>query len=391
VTLGEGNDGPEALSGIDRTAPRRTPLHDLHLALGGRMVPFGGYEMPLHYPLGILGEHLHTRAGVGFFDVSHMGQIRLIPRSGVLADAMSALERLVPVDVLGLSAGRQRYAMFTNEQGGILDDLIIANRADHLLLVVNATRKEADAELLRAGLADACDVALDAGRALFAIQGPKAEAVLTAVAPRAGAMRFMDVIDCDIAGVRCVVSRSGYTGEDGYEIGLPSTDAVQVAETLLAHPAMKPIGLGARDSLRQEAGLCLFGSDIDETTTPTEAALGWAIQKARRQGGSREGGFPGAGPILTQLADGVERIRVGLLPEGRAPVRAGATIVTSTGEAIGRVTSGCFGPSAGAPVAMGYVATAHSRPGTLLEADQRGRRLPVRVVDLPFVPHSYKR
>jgi aminomethyltransferase len=320
-----------------------------------------------------------------------MGQIALRARSGDLADAARALEALVPMDLQGLAPGRQRYAFFTNETGGIIDDLMVANRGDHLLLVVNAARKEADLAHLEAALAGACELEpLDRG--LLALQGPKAEAVLATLLPEAAAMRFMDVRAVESRGVPLVVARSGYTGEDGFEISLSSRDALDVAEALLASPEVAPIGLGARDSLRLEAGLCLWGQDIDETTTPVEAALEWAIQPARRRGGAREGGFPGAGTILGQIAAGAERRRVGLRPEGRAPMREGTELfVEATGKAVGRITSGGFGPSLEAPVAMGYVPIGQAAPGTRLLGRLRGNMLPVTVAKMPMIEPGYRR
>lgn len=371
---------------------RRTPLYDLHVARGARMVEFAGYEMPVQYSMGVLKEHLHARATAGLFDVCHMGQIALRPRSGRVADAALALERLVPVDIAGLRPGRQRYALFTNDAGGILDDLMVANRGDHLLLVVNASRKEADEAHLRAQLSEECAVER-VQRALIALQGPKAESVLATLAPECAGMRFMDVGELDLAGVRCVVSRSGYTGEDGYEISLPADRAQQIAERLLAWPEMALIGLGARDSLRLEAGLCLYGSDIDESTTPVEAGLSWAMQPARRADGARSGGFPGASVILEQLQRGVSRRRVGLKPDGRAPVRHGAALFVSEAAAApcGLVTSGGFAPSLDCPISMGYVPAELAAPGTRVFAEVRGKRLPVTVASLPFVAPSYKR
>jgi len=371
----------------------KTPLHALHLELGARMTPFAGYDMPLQYPPGILKEHLHSRARAGLFDVSHMGQIVLRPKSGDLTQAALALERLVPVDILGLAEGRQRYALFTNPQGGILDDLMVANRGDHLFLVVNAACKDADEAHLRAHLSDACEIERLDGRALLALQGPEAGAVLAAMAPESAGMRFMDVRDLTLAGVQCIVSRSGYTGEDGFEISAPDDAAVALARALLTHGAVEPIGLGARDSLRLEAGLCLYGSDIDPTTSPVEASLVWAMQKARRAGGAREGGFPGAARILGELADGAGRRRVGLLPEGRAPVRGGAPVFAGEEDAdpVGIATSGAFGPSLAAPMAMGYVPGDLAAIGTRLFAEVRGRKLPVRVAAMPFVKSNYKR
>jgi aminomethyltransferase len=371
----------------------KTPLHALHLELGARMTPFAGYDMPVQYPPGILKEHLHTRTHAGLFDVSHMGQVVLRPKSGDLADAALALERLVPVDILGLAEGRQRYALFTNEAGGILDDLMVANRGDHLFVVVNAACKDADEAHMRAHLGDACEIERLDGRALMALQGPEAAAVLEAMAPESAEMRFMDVRAVTLAGAECIVSRSGYSGEDGFEISVPDDAAVALARALLAHEAVEPIGLGARDSLRLEAGLCLYGSDLDPTTSPVEASLVWAMQKARRAGGAREGGFPGAGRILDELANGASRRRVGLLPEGRAPVRGGAALFAGEDDTspVGTVTSGAFGPSLGGPMAMGYVPGDLAATGTQLFAEVRGKKLPVTVAAMPFVKSNYKR
>ncbi len=369
----------------------RTVLYDLHLSLGARMVPFAGYEMPVQYPMGVLKEHLHTRAAAGLFDVSHMGQILLTAKSGRLEDAMLALERLVPVDILGLKEGRQRYAMFTDEAGGILDDLMVANRGDHLFLVVNAGCKHADLAHLKAGLPD-CDVAMVEDRALLALQGPKAEAALARLVPDAAGMKFMDVAIRQWDTAELWISRSGYTGEDGFEISLPDRFAEAFARRLLDMEEVAPIGLGARDSLRLEAGMCLYGHDIDTTTTPVEANLTWAIQKARRAGGSREGGFPGAARILRELAEGAARRRVGLSPEGRAPMREGTEIYAAAegGAPIGRVTSGGFGPSIEAPMAMGYLPAGLSE-GAVVYGDVRGRRLPATIVPMPFQTTTYKR
>lgn len=365
----------------------RTCLFDLHGTLGGKMVPFAGYEMPVQYPMGVLKEHLHTRAAAGLFDVSHMGQVILRG-----ADPAAALERLVPVDIVGLKPGRQRYALFTNEAGGILDDLMVANRGDHLFLVVNAACKAEDIAHLRAGLPD-CTVEEITDRALIALQGPAAEAALSRLLPAAAAMTFMDVAVMDWQGAELWLSRSGYTGEDGYEISVPEAVAPAFAAELLAMDEVAPIGLGARDSLRLEAGLCLYGHDIDTTTTPAEAALDWAVQKVRRTGGAREGGFPGADRVLPELTDGPARRRVGLLPEGRAPMREGTALFAGLegGAPVGQVTSGGFGPSIERPMAMGYVPQALSAAGTTLYGEVRGRRLPVTVAALPFRPSTYKR
>jgi len=369
----------------------RTGLYDLHLSLGAKMVPFAGYEMPVQYPMGVLREHLHTRAAAGLFDVSHMGQILLTAKSGRVEDAALALERLVPVDLAGLREGRQRYAMFTSEAGGILDDLMVANRGDHLFVVVNAGCKAADLAHMKAGLPD-CDVGMVADRALLALQGPKAEAALARLVPDVVDLKFMDVAIRQWDTAELWISRSGYTGEDGFEVSVPDRFAEAFATRLLAMEEVAPIGLGARDSLRLEAGMCLYGHDIDETTSPVEAGLTWAIQKARRTGGAREGGFPGAARILRELAEGPVRRRVGLRPEGRAPMREGTEIYASAegGVVIGSVTSGGYGPSIEAPMAMAYL-PAHLAEGDVVFGDVRGKRMPATVAPMPFQPTSYKR
>jgi aminomethyltransferase len=375
------------------TSLRRTPLHALHVISGGKMVPFAGYDMPVQYAAGVLKEHLHTRNAAGLFDVSHMGQIALHPKSGKVEDAALALERLVPQDILGVAPGRQRYAQFTNDQGGILDDLMVANFGSHLFLVVNAACKAEDEAHLRTSLQDTCVIEPLQNRALIALQGPKAESVLATLCPDAPAMRFMDAGPRRVDGIDCYVSRSGYTGEDGFEISVPAGQAEALATALLENSDVLPIGLGARDSLRLEAGLCLYGHDIDTTTTPVEGALEWSIQKSRRKGGVRAGGFPGAEKILSELASGAPRRRVGLRPEGRAPVREGAPLFAdaASSEQIGAVTSGGFGPSVNAPVAMGYLPSSHAAPGGLVFAELRGQRLPLLVAPMPFVPNTYKR
>jgi aminomethyltransferase len=375
------------------TELKRTGLYDLHLALGAKMVPFAGYQMPVQYPMGVLKEHLHTRAAAGLFDVSHMGQVILRPKSGDVGDAAAALETLVPVDVLGLPVGRQRYGLFTDEAGGILDDLMIANRGDHLFLVVNASRKADDVAHLRAHLGDTCAVEEITDRALIALQGPEAEAALSRIVPEVTDLGFMDVAILPVSGGEVWVSRSGYSGEDGFEISVPAIEAEGFARALLGMDEVAPIGLGARDSLRLEAGLCLYGSDIDTTTSPVEAGLGWAIQKVRRAGGDREGGFPGAGRILRELAHGTARRRAGLLPDGRAPMRAGTLLFASEDgeQPIGHVTSGAWGPSVDRPVSMGYLETDSSAVGTTVYGEVRGKRLPATVADLPFRPATYKR
>jgi aminomethyltransferase len=372
---------------------KRTPLYDMHVRLGARMVPFAGYDMPVQYPAGIIKEHLHTRAAAGLFDVSHMGQIMVRPRLGRPADAARALETLVPADVLGLAEGRQRYALFTNPTGGILDDLMVANLGDHLRLVVNAACKAADEAHLRAHLAGECIIDPLPDLALVALQGPSAEAVLAAFAPEIQSMHFMDVRTLRLSGETCVVSRSGYTGEDGFEISIKGDRAATFCAALLQDAAVMPAGLGARDSLRLEAGLCLYGSDLDPATTPVEAALEWSIAKTRRTGGARSGGFPGAEVILGQIDRGTPRRRVGLKPEGRAPVRGGAPLFGRDDDAapVGAVTSGGFGVSLGGPIAMGYVPLAQATPGSRLFAELRGRRQAVQVCELPFVPLRYRR
>jgi len=377
----------------DNESLKRTPLYDLHVSLGGKMVPFAGYDMPVQYPAGVLKEHLQTRTAAGLFDVSHMGQLALRPKSGRVEDAARALERLVPQDIVAIAPGRQRYAQFTNKDGGILDDLMVANFGDHLFLVVNAACKDADEAHLRANLSDDCIIDSLADRALIALQGPKAESALAKLCAEAPAMKFMDAGPHRVAGLDCFVSRSGYTGEDGFEISVAAADAAHLAKTLLDNPDVMPIGLGARDSLRLEAGLCLYGHDIDTATTPVEAALEWSVQKSRRTGGARAGGFPGADRILAHFDNGASRRRVGLLAQGRAPVREGALLFASDagGEPIGQVTSGGFGPSLNAPVAMGYVPTRLSALDTKLFAEVRGQRLPLTVAAMPFVKNTYKR
>ncbi len=366
--------------------PIPLPLDGLHAELGGRMVPFAGYSMPVQYPAGVMAEHLHTRAKAGLFDVSHMGQV--VVRGG---GAAAALETLVPVDVAGLAEGRQRYGVLTFPDGGVADDLMVANRGDHLLLVVNGAMKHLDLEILRKGLPDHSFEMLE-DRALLALQGPSAEAALAALVPGAAGMRFMDVATFDWEGAPLWISRSGYTGEDGFEISVPVDRIDAIARALLAQEGVMPIGLGARDSLRLEAGMPLYGQDLTADITPVEAGLGWAIQKVRRAGGDRAGGFPGADRILAELAEGPRRIRVGLRPEGRAPMRAGVMLYESAEATApcGTVTSGGFGPSVGAPVAMGYVPIG-TAAGSVLYGDLRGRRLPVTIAELPFYQPRYRR
>ncbi|WP_339543564.1 glycine cleavage system aminomethyltransferase GcvT [Pseudomonas sp. RA_35y_Pfl2_P32] len=366
----------------------KTPLHALHLELGARMVPFAGYDMPVQYPLGVMKEHLHCREQAGLFDVSHMGQIRLTG-----AHAAKALETLVPVDIIDLPVGMQRYAMFTNEQGGILDDLMVANLGnDELFLVVNAACKDQDLAHLRQHLGDQCQIEpLFEERALLALQGPAAVTVLARLAPPVAQMTFMQFTRVTLLGVECFVSRSGYTGEDGFEISVPAANAETLARALLAEPEVAAIGLGARDSLRLEAGLCLYGHDMNSDTTPIEASLLWAISKPRRADGARAGGFPGAETIFAQQHNGVSRKRVGLLPQERTPVREGAEIVNAADQIIGSVCSGGFGPSLGAPLAMGYLDSAYVALDTQVWAIVRGKKVPLLVSKMPFVPQRYYR
>lgn len=371
---------------------KRTILHPLHVELGAKLVPFAGYEMPVQYPIGVMKEHLHTRAQAGLFDVSHMGQVILRPKSDMAALELG-LEALMPVAVQGLAAGRQRYGLFTNDKGGIRDDLMFANRGDHIFVVVNAACKQADIAHMQAHLEDVAEVVPVTDRALLALQGPQAEAVLAGFVPQVREMRFMDVVTVDTLYGALWIARSGYTGEDGFEISVPQGSAVDFARALLAHEAVAPIGLGARDSLRLEAGLCLYGHDIDEQTSPVMAGLSWAIQKVRRAGGARAGGFPGAAYILEELRRGSGAQRVGLRPEGRAPMREGVVLwdAPEGGRNLGGITSGGFGPSVEAPIAMGYLPDFASAPGTRLWGELRGKRLPVTVCELPFRPSTYKR
>ena len=365
---------------------KKTPLYDFHVELGARMVPFAGYAMPVQYPTGILAEHRQTRSAAGLFDVSHMGQVRLSAPGGREAVAR-ALEGLVPAALTELPSGQMRYTQFTKDDGGILDDLMVTAMGDHLYLVVNAGCKDDDIAHLQHHLKDRCEIEVLADRALLALQGPKAVEVFARTVPDCEKLTFMQSATWELDGNRLMVSRSGYTGEDGVEISVPGHAADALARNLVAAPEVEPIGLGARDSLRLEAGLCLYGHDIDQTTTPIEANLAWSIQKRRRQ----NGGFPGADVIQRQLADGTDRRLVGLRPEGRAPVRDGAEIVDPSGKVIGVVTSGGFGATVGGPVAMGYVPADMTEPGTRFDVMVRGKPLAAAVAALPFVPHRYRR
>ena len=365
----------------------KTPLHGLHLELGAKMVPFAGYDMPVQYPLGVLKEHLHTRDKAGLFDVSHMGQATLVgPDHETTA---LALETLVPGEMLKLGAGRQRYTVLLNDAGGIVDDLMVSRPHEdgRLKLVVNAACKDKDYALMRARLPEGVGLETHDDRALLALQGPRAAAVLAAHAPAGADMKFMTFAEMQVGPVTAVVSRSGYTGEDGYEISVAGEDAETLARLLLKHPDVEPVGLGARDSLRLEAGLCLYGHDLDEDTSPIEGNIKFATGKRRRE----EGGFPGAARIQREAAEGPSRLRVGFALEGRAPAREGAEIQSADGKTIGKVTSGGFGPSVGAPVAMGYVAAAYAETGAPVQLIVRGKALPARVADMPFAPHRYFR
>ena len=369
--------------------PKRTPLYDLHTELGARMVTFAGYAMPVQYPTGIIKEHEHTRAAAGLFDVSHMGQAYL---HGLDGDVAEALEALIPGNITGLLHGKQRYSMLLNDEGGIMDDLMVSRPPERLgpnclFLVVNAGTKDGDFAHIGEKLGNKVRLERLEDRALLALQGPQAADVLARLDPAVADLAFMDVAIVSLMGAECLISRSGYTGEDGYEISVPAIQAEALARRLLDEEEVAPIGLGARDSLRLEAGLCLYGHDIDETTTPVEAGLNFALAKRRRA----EGGFPGASRILQQLEDGPERCRVGLKLEGRAPAREGAEVVNSHEEVVGTVTSGGFGPTVGGPVAMGYVKPEYAGEGTELAIRVRGKALPARVVSMPFVPHRYKR
>lgn len=369
-----------------------TPLHALHGELGAKMVPFAGYDMPVQYPTGVMAEHNWTREHAGLFDVSHMGQCFLIPADGQYETAAAALETLVPADVLGLKPGQQRYSQFTNAEGGILDDLMVT-RLSHpghehwIYLVVNAACKDADYAHLKANLPVGVTLKIAEDLALIAVQGPEAVAAVATLAPDLAGLKFMTSLDLAIDGIWAHVSRTGYTGEDGVEISVKSADAVTLTRKLLADARVKPIGLGARDSLRLEAGLCLYGHDIDTTTSPVEAGLTWSIQKRRRI----EGGFLGAGRVQKDLADGAPRLRVGILPDGRAPAREGTVVKSADGQPIGTVTSGGFGPTINGPLAMGYVNRRFAEPGTPVLLEVRGKDLPAKVVTMPFAPHRYFR
>ena len=375
------------------TAPatdlKTTPLNALHLELGARMVPFAGYSMPVQYPAGLMTEHRHTRTAAGLFDVSHMGQLRLTG-----ADAAAAFETLIPVDVVGLAVGKQRYGLLLNDEGGILDDLMFFKESDEsLFVIVNGACKVADIAHITARIGQRCTVQPLPDRALLALQGPQAAAVMARLAPGIEQLVFMTGSNYSIAGADCFVTRSGYTGEDGFEISVPAGEAEALARALLAQPEVAPIGLGARNSLRLEAGLCLYGNDLDTSTTPSEAGLNWAIQKVRRTGGARAGGFPGADKVLAQIDDPklLERKRVGLIATERVPVREPAMLENMDGQQVGQVTSGLLSPTLNQPIAMAYVAPDYAAPGTELFAMVRGKPVPMKVSAMPFVPTRYFR
>ena len=370
---------------------KKTPLYELHRELGAKLTEFAGYEMPVQYSLGILGEHQHTRTKAGLFDVSHMGQIIL--RGSSYQETALAFERAIPMDVLGLKVGRQRYGFLTTDGGGILDDLMFSNREDHIFVVLNAACKDSDIFHLRTLLEPEISIEVIENRALIALQGPASETVLSEFNSQISAMKFMDVETLSIAGAECWISRSGYTGEDGFEISIPSSAAEAITRSILSKQEVEFVGLGARDSLRLEAGLCLYGHDIDEETTPVEASLTWAIQKARKINGERANGFLGDEIIIQQLDTGTYRKRVGFLPQTRAPMREGVEIyeTESSKEVVGKITSGGYGPTVGHPVAMGYINSEYVDSNYNLFGELRGKRVPVKIAQLPFVPLNFKR
>ena len=365
-----------------------TPLNALHVELGARMVPFAGYSMPVQYPAGLMAEHHHTRTAAGLFDVSHMGQLRLVG-----ADAAAAFETLIPVDVIGLQAGKQRYGLLLNDEGGIIDDLMFVNRGADLFVIVNGACKAGDIAHIQARIGQRCDVIPMPERALLALQGPQAVAALSRLVPGVEKLVFMTGAEFTWNGATLFITRSGYTGEDGFEISVPNGSAEALARALLTQPEVKPVGLGARNSLRLEAGLCLYGNDIDTTTTPVEAALNWAMQKVRRTGGARAGGFPGADTVLGQL-DGslpLTRLRIGLVATERVPVRENVKLENMDGQTVGEVTSGLLSPTLNRPIAIAYVEPDYAAAGTELFAMVRGKPVPMVVTPTPFVPTRYHR
>ena len=371
----------------DASSLLTTPLNDLHLELGARMVPFAGYSMPVQYPMGLMQEHLHTRHSAGLFDVSHMGQLRLVGPG-----AAAAFESLMPVDVIGLGVNKQRYGLLLNEAGGIIDDLMFVNRGEDIFVIVNGACKHGDLAHIQQHIGQRCTVDAQFDRALLALQGPLAVKALQRVVPGVETLVFMTGMAASWQGADLYITRSGYTGEDGFEISVPAHAADAFARALLAQPEVKPIGLGARNSLRLEAGLCLYGNDIDTTTTPVEAGLNWALQKVRRSGGDRAGGYLGAATVMAQLdGQALSRRRVGLLAAERVPVREHVELQDAQGQRIGEVTSGLLGPSIDQPVAMGYVTPEHAAIGTRVNAIVRGKAVPMDVVTMPFVPNRYHR
>ena len=386
--------GIEIMSGIEMSdALKQTVLTNLHKELGAKMVPFAGYEMPVQYPMGVMKEHLHCRAQAGLFDVSHMGQCFLIPEDGKYETVAKAIEKIVPADILGLAPGQQRYTQFLNKDGGILDDLMVSRlgmdgHQHWAYLVVNAACKEQDFAHLSAHMPDGINIKILDDMSLLALQGPKAAEIISQYIPKAATMPFMSSMDMPFMDDIWVhISRSGYTGEDGYELAIKNKDAVCVAEALLSHDQVAPIGLGARDSLRLEAGLCLYGHDIDKTTSPVEAGLLWSIPKHRRE----QGGFLGAERVQKELAEKPSRRRIGIMPDGRAPARQGTQIQSEDGKDIGVITSGGFGPSVGGPVAMGYVKRKYAKIGTKINLLVRGKTMPAHVVKLPFIANNFYR
>lgn len=376
------------MSAPDATPLLTTPLNALHLELGARMVPFAGYSMPVQYPQGLMAEHLHTRASAGLFDVSHMGQLRLVG-----PDAAAAFETLMPVDVIDLPVGKQRYGLLLTDEGTIIDDLMFFNRGSDIFVIVNGACKAGDIAHIQARIGQRCEVIPMPERGLLALQGPQAAAALARLVPGVEKLVFMSGGAFDWEGADLFITRSGYTGEDGFEISVHESRAEALARALLAQPEVKPIGLGARNSLRLEAGLCLYGNDIDTTTTPPEAALNWALQKVRRTGGARAGGFPGADKVLAQIdqPQTLARKRVGLIAKERVPVREPAVLENMDGQAIGQVTSGLLSPTLNQPIALAYVQADYAQPGTELFAIVRGKPVPMTVAPTPFVPTRYYR
>lgn len=366
----------------------KTPLHELHVELGARLVPFAAYAMPVQYPAGLMAEHHHTRKAASLFDVSHMGQLRLVG-----PDAAAALETLMPVDVMDLAVGKQRYGLLLNDEGGIIDDLMFFNRGDDIFVIVNGACKVGDIAHIQAKIGSRCEIIPLPDLALLALQGPQAVTALARLAPDVEKLVFMTGGHFKIAGCDCFLTRSGYTGEDGFEISVPAAQAETLARALLAQPEVKPAGLGARNSLRLEAGLCLYGNDLDTSTTPVEAGLNWAMQKVRRSGGARAGGFPGADKVLAQLADpaALTRKRVGLIALERVPVREHTELQNTDGQRIGEVSSGLLGPTIAQPIAMAYVAPAYATLGTKVNAIVRGKPVAMEVTAMPFVPNRYFR